>query len=811
MLEAAFASNPTDASQVYTDITPYLRDDSGSALHMARGRTEDTKTFNAGRLTALLDNRARTFDQALHSYVQSEKAIRYSLEYPWLPGLVPNSGFGSNTGPTVSGWVVQGTGGSLTSQAGGLGVSYDGGVGFARCSVTSGTGGIKSTAFPVSASSTYVGSVRLRPSATCTGKISVAWFSGAGGGGSLLRTDVASLAGLTANAWNRVAFDSSLDGLTHVPPSAAVSPPGTAVSCVVTIQITGGSTITLDVDDVVFDVASFQDLRPQWVGYADSWACDQEIGDATCSLSASDGFKALGFKELNSASYISLLMTGLSSGAPTYHWRLSDSGQNNVISSFVNYVTGDRLAHSTIDHGVGPLYNVAGALITEVDGAFSSLGPSSSDWGHLVFPPYASIDGLLNYNWAVNVWYRSPAGDIDPLGAVLLSQGAFGTTLTYWFIALAPNGEISFFLLDAAGHGVSVGIDAFTSTNWGDQVPHQISVRYIASTKVFSLLVDGVVVGTDAGTATQATMGSDPIELLGLINTSPPNALYKGEVDEFSVWLGAAPSDADFLALWNRARRLYPTERSDTRIGKILDLVGWPAALRSLDVGSSNVVGPSVPFSKANPLQYLQQIEASELGWLFMDKNGAVNWTSRWNLYADRTSLATFGNGAGEVPYEKCIPVNDNRLIINDAQYAGDNGGALQEVQDATSIGQFWFRSDSASDLVLTSDEQVNEAAQWVVDHYKAQTTRIEQMTLNPAKNDTVMSHVMQREFADLFTVRVRPVGGAGATVDYKARLLGIDHTVKRGKLTVVWNVSTAYAKDYFLFGDVFGSEPMGW
>lgn len=85
------------------------------------------------------------------------------------------------------------------------------------------------------------------------------------------------------------------------------------------------------------------------------------------------------------------------------------------------------------------------------------------------------------------------------------------------------------------------------------------------------------------------------------------------------------------------------------RINAVLSMpsVAWPLTQRNIDTGSSQV-GADVWTTDDNALTYLQEVEASEQGQLFMDRNGYVRFVNgavtpttqgSWNL--SRTNLVT--------------------------------------------------------------------------------------------------------------------------------------------------------------------------
>lgn len=71
----------------------------------------------------------------------------------------------------------------------------------------------------------------------------------------------------------------------------------------------------------------------------------------------------------------------------------------------------------------------------------------------------------------------------------------------------------------------------------------------------------------------------------------------------------------------------YGDELSSNRLGSVLTLMGWPSDKRKVSVGRNTLVADD-PAEGSDVLAYLQLIEASEGGRLFMDKDGNIVFRS---------------------------------------------------------------------------------------------------------------------------------------------------------------------------------------
>lgn len=80
------------------------------------------------------------------------------------------------------------------------------------------------------------------------------------------------------------------------------------------------------------------------------------------------------------------------------------------------------------------------------------------------------------------------------------------------------------------------------------------------------------------------------------------------------------------------------------RVNAILNEFGWPASDRGVDVGSSVVAAGT---ATGSALSYLQQVEASELGYMFMGKDGSFKFRQRNNALGDYVPVEFTDDGSG--------------------------------------------------------------------------------------------------------------------------------------------------------------------
>lgn len=157
-------------------------------------------------------------------------------------------------------------------------------------------------------------------------------------------------------------------------------------------------------------------------------------------------------------------------------------------------------------------------------------------------------------------------------------------------------------------------------------------------------------------------------------------------------------------------------EATGTRIGRLADLAQWSASDRALDVGNAVVQATTLA---QNVLQEMQAVELTELGHLYMSEDGKLTFDDR-HTYAEssrsNTVQQTFSddpNVAG-MPFSPAVPIFDDSLVKNIVN-ASSQGQTTQTATNATSVAKYLSRVLSATGLLLTTDLELSNWANWLL------------------------------------------------------------------------------------------------
>jgi hypothetical protein len=321
-----------------------------------------------------------------------------------------------------------------------------------------------------------------------------------------------------------------------------------------------------------------------------------------------------------------------------------------------------------------------------------------------------------------------------------------------------------------------------------------------------TMYVDGVEISS-------AGMGATPrgnAEAWGLIGSS----------GSFTSTITSMDGRLAHLAIWDRALSAetiashaairidqFVTQGSGAAIGAVLDAANWPVGLRDLDTGVATLVlGPT-----GSALDLLQRIaEDTEHGLILMAADNDVTFVDRAALEGTFASVATFGDGAGEVGYHDLGLSYDDQDLWTEVSASGADGAKVV-VSDATAVARYGTRTLEVSGATATANE-VADVANGLLARYKDPHTRPVALVLN---KPAAFTQQLSRLIGDRVTVKRRPPGGGTITVD--ALIEGIDHDAgPDGWLTTTFHLVPTEPQVPWILGNatygILGSTTrLGW
>lgn len=274
----------------------------------------------------------------------------------------------------------------------------------------------------------------------------------------------------------------------------------------------------------------------------------------------------------------------------------------------------------------------------------------------------------------------------------------------------------------------------------------------------------------------------------------------------------AACSD-NFTVFANTTLTAHTTtqESTNTRITNVLDYseVVYQGA-SNIGTGSSTLGGTaaSASFSvsdSTNLLTYLQLINTSEQGYLFMAADGTLTFKGRSSVL-NPVAGATFSY-TGSIPYQTILSQYGDELLYNYI-VTQSPAGAQQVTSDSTSIALYQSQSLNITNLLNSTSIEVAGLGNYLLGKYKNPVLRFTnvstQMAALSAANQNI---VLSLDLTSIATVIKNFTTGTPSTESQTLIVSGISHNITPGSHIISYTFESTDGNSYFLLDDpIFGT-----
>ena len=374
----------------------------------------------------------------------------------------------------------------------------------------------------------------------------------------------------------------------------------------------------------------------------------------------------------------------------------------------------------------------------------------------------------------------------------MVVSGGVGTIQGQW-------GQVSTFnLADATTSAVVVN----------DGKPHHIAMSY-ANGVLQQLWVDGVLATTTTSFTTTNPTETDVV--VGKAFTSSATATYNmtsgfvGTIDELAFYNQLYFLPSEIATRYAIGKGTYLTgETAAERMATLLLMAFWPSDAKNLLASTSTLQG--IDTEGKTLLAALKECETADQGRMFIDGSGRLAFISHDAIATTatyNTSQRTFGDSTGELPFTDIEFVYNDQLIKNRV-IAERSNGATAVVDDTTSQGQYFIRTDSQSGLINEFDSAVADIANVRLATYKQPEVRIESLGVNPRANTTIYTGLIGDEIGTRITVKRRPQG-VGSVISKELLIEGVSHQIGPMSWSSTYNLSPAPLDFFILNSSTFG------
>lgn len=256
-----------------------------------------------------------------------------------------------------------------------------------------------------------------------------------------------------------------------------------------------------------------------------------------------------------------------------------------------------------------------------------------------------------------------------------------------------------------------------------------------------------------------------------------------------------------FSQLANRtlATQTFTTGLSSAMLGAVLDTaqVAFPAAERDISTGITTLQSTAVTVGQ-NALTFLQQIEASEPGALFISKDGFLTFRSR--RYAPNYAGAIDITDDGTSITFRDIGVEFGSELLYNRASITRTGGTTQVTDNATSQASYGIFAFNEEGMLMSTDTVAKSFSEYYANTFSEPVFRPRVVTIDmAAQSGNNQGLVAALDIDDLVLIKFTPPGGQ--LIEKYMNISGIRHRITPGQHILDFDLIDA-AEESLIFGD---------
>jgi len=263
-----------------------------------------------------------------------------------------------------------------------------------------------------------------------------------------------------------------------------------------------------------------------------------------------------------------------------------------------------------------------------------------------------------------------------------------------------------------------------------------------------------------------------------------------------------------FTVLANQSLNAVATsaEASGTRINTVLSYseINYQGA-RAIDTGSSTL-GAYAIAQDTNVLNYLQLINTSEQGYLFMSANGTLTFKGRSSVL-NPVAGATFNTDGTGLPYQTLVNQYGDELLYNYI-VTQSPAGAKQTASNANSIALYQAQQYALMDLLNSTTTEVAGLGNYLLGKYQNPVLRFTGLSTQMAALSTANQNIiLGLDMTSICTVVKNFVVGTPATETQTLIVSGISHNITPGSHSISYTFESTDGNQYLtLNNSIFGT-----
>ena len=247
-------------------------------------------------------------------------------------------------------------------------------------------------------------------------------------------------------------------------------------------------------------------------------------------------------------------------------------------------------------------------------------------------------------------------------------------------------------------------------------------------------------------------------------------------------------------------------QTSGLRVDAVLDRpeIGYQGA-RSIGTGTSTL-GAYAVSQDTNVLNYLQQVNTSEQGYLYTSADGTLTFKGRSSVLNPVAGASFTTNGTG-IPYMTLVNQYGSELLYNYI-VTQSPAGAAQTNSDSTSISLYQAQNYNLLSLLNSTTSEVNGLGAYLLGKYRNPVVRFTGVSCELAALTAAQwATIFAIDLTSIVTVQKDYNTGTPLTESQTLITSGIEHRIVPGSHIVSYTFESTDGNQYLTLDDaIFGT-----
>jgi len=247
-------------------------------------------------------------------------------------------------------------------------------------------------------------------------------------------------------------------------------------------------------------------------------------------------------------------------------------------------------------------------------------------------------------------------------------------------------------------------------------------------------------------------------------------------------------------------------EDTGARIGRILDQVGWPTSLRSIQTG--NTTCQADQGTQRSALTAIQTVQTTEYGAFYIDPNGIATFKNRsYCTSSPANTPVVFNDNGTNISYFNAMWLLNDAQVVNQAAITA-TGLATQTAISSASITKYFVHSYTQNDLLMQDTATALNYARAYVASRAETTIRCDAMTLDlyyANYNSGIIAALDLDYFDPISITTTQPAVVGTSSITKNLQVFGVQHSISVNSWKTTFTTLEPIIDGFILDSSLYG------